>query len=72
MPLTRPRKPEKKQHLWHYEDPQCGGPFCKRPKYGDFYPDSHWPTTRNPKAVTCPKCLERMKKEGILKDEDEE
>ena len=72
MPLTRPRKTKDQYHTktWHYDDPQVSGPFCKYPKYGDFFSDAHWPVTQNPKVVTCQKCLERMKKEGILKDEE--
>lgn len=69
MPLTRPRKSKKdyyKEPLWHYEDPTFCGPYCKHPKYGDYYSALAYHTTQNKQVVTCEKCLKRLKEEGLL------
>ena len=67
MIRTRNKKTRSDYHtvVWHYEDPKFGGPYCKYPKYGDFFMWDKWPTTQNKQAVTCQHCLERLKKEEL-------
>ena len=65
MPRTRNKKEASEYHTctWHYEDPKFGGPYCKKPQYGDFFMSDKWPTTQNKQEVTCKNCLKRLEEE---------